>query len=498
MNLKKRVIEGGVVAVSVAILTAVTSISGTVAQATPSTLLQDAKSAEDTKKNVATIERKSVNVVTADAVSAGFQADANAIAAAENVSESEEPSVGVGVNAQSAVIVAQAQSQKEEENEPASVSVGVNADAAATVASAQEKAADEALADTTETQDDKGKAEQKTFVKEEEKEEKDEKKDAEDDVWQNRLMADVDQSLNVRASADENSEIVGKLYKGALAEAKEVGDTWTHIVSGNVDGYVKNDYCVIGKDAEKYAKDNFDTCATVSTEVLRIRSEADEDATILDVAKEGEKLVVHPQEEQKEDGWVKVEYQDGKDGYVSSDFVTVDLDLTRAVTIEEENARIKAEEEKKAAEEAAKAAEEAAKSAAKAANSSSAAAPAAPQTTQSAPASASADETALLGAVIQLEAGGESYEGQVAVGAVVMNRVRSGAYPNSISGVIYQPGQFSTAGGVASLAASGVSGSCMQAAQAAINGANNVGGAMSFRRVSSGCQGLVIGNHVFF
>ena len=102
--------------------------------------------------------------------------------------------------------------------------------------------------------------------------------------------------------------------------------------------------------------------------------------------------------------------------------------------------------------------------------------------------------------MIQCEAGSESYEGQVAVGAVVMNRVRSGSYPSSIYNVIYQSGQFGPAstGAVASVAASGPSGSAYSAAQAAIAGTDNTGGATSFKRASSGQSGVVIGNHVFY
>ena len=52
-------------------------------------------------------------------------------------------------------------------------------------------------------------------------------------------------------------------------------------------------------------------------------------------------------------------------------------------------------------------------------------------------------DTYLLARLISAEARGESYEGQVAVGAVVLNRVDHPSFPNSISGVIYQPGAFS-------------------------------------------------------
>ena len=120
--------------------------------------------------------------------------------------------------------------------------------------------------------------------------------------------------------------------------------------------------------------------------------------------------------------------------------------------------------------------------------------------TQNASVAANCDEVTLLAALIQCEAGSECYEGQLAVGAVVMNRLRSGAYPSSLYDVIYQSGQFTPAGNgkVASVISSGVSGSCLQAAQEALSGVDNTGGALSFRRASSGQAGVVIGNHVFF
>lgn len=103
----------------------------------------------------------------------------------------------------------------------------------------------------------------------------------EEALWQNRLMADVNDYLYVRASADADAEIVGKLYKGDVAEIQEEGSGWTHVASGNVDGYVNNDYCVTGTEALAYAQQNFDTEAEVLTNGLRIRSEADENASVI-------------------------------------------------------------------------------------------------------------------------------------------------------------------------------------------------------------------------
>lgn len=69
---------------------------------------------------------------------------------------------------------------------------------------------------------------------------------SEEAEWENRLMADVKEFLYVRADASADAEIVGKLYKGDVADIQETGEEWTHITSGNVDGYVSNDYCVTG------------------------------------------------------------------------------------------------------------------------------------------------------------------------------------------------------------------------------------------------------------
>ena len=103
----------------------------------------------------------------------------------------------------------------------------------------------------------------------------------------------------------------------------------------------------------------------------------------------------------------------------------------------------------------------------------------------------------LLAALIFCEAGNQPYEGQVAVGAVVMNRVNSGVYPDSISDVIYQSGQFSPAmsGWLDSVRASGgYTDSAMQAAEDALAGSNPVGDCLYF---STGGYGMQIGDHFF-
>jgi N-acetylmuramoyl-L-alanine amidase len=110
----------------------------------------------------------------------------------------------------------------------------------------------------------------------------------------------------------------------------------------------------------------------------------------------------------------------------------------------------------------------------------------------------------LLAKIIQVEAGYESYEGQLAVGSVIMNRVHDERFPNTIRGVIYSPGQFPPAhNGL--LDRSEPNESVLKAAKAVLNGENNVEGALYFHNpnVSSGSfwNSLetieVIGNHRF-
>ena len=106
----------------------------------------------------------------------------------------------------------------------------------------------------------------------------------------------------------------------------------------------------------------------------------------------------------------------------------------------------------------------------------------------------------LLAAIIQCEAGGEPYAGKIAVGAVIMNRVRSGAFPNTIAGVVYQPMQFQPvrSGRLAIRLSEGANSECYKAADEVLSGANNIGNCLFFRTVVPGIKGTVIGHHVFY
>lgn len=113
---------------------------------------------------------------------------------------------------------------------------------------------------------------------------------------------------------------------------------------------------------------------------------------------------------------------------------------------------------------------------------------------------ATASDLELFAALIECEAGSTDYEGMLAVASVVVNRMNHSNYPNTLRGVIYQSGQFTPAhnGKIDKVLKRGVKDSCLQAAQDALNGKNNVGDCLSFRAASSGHTGTIIGDNVFF
>jgi len=287
--------------------------------------------------------------------------------------------------------------------------------------------------------------------------------------WAGKVMAKVEDSVSVRAEANTDAAVVGKMFKGDAGDIVEQADGWTQIQSGNVIGWVSDEYLAFGKEASERAAADVAKIATVMTQTLKVRAEANTDCEVIDLIGLGEKIEVG----EEQDGWLEIVYSDGEKNYISAEYVEVSYAYGQAKTIEE----IEAEEA------ARKAAEEKAK-----------------RTTNLGAIAATTDEVTLLAALIQAEGGNQPYEGQVAIGAVVMNRVRSGGYPNSIPAVISAPGQFGPAatGKVAAIMAAGPKASCMQAAQAAINGETTVGTATHFRNTSSGMQGIVIGNHVFW
>ena len=172
----------------------------------------------------------------------------------------------------------------------------------------------------------------------------------------------------------------------------------------------------------------------------------------------------------------------GTDWCVSKEVIDVQSGMIENVKIAAVEAKIayeaKLEEERRAAEEAERIAREKAEA-------------------EAAAAAAQQAEKELLASLIFCEAGNQPYEGQVAVGAVVMNRIKSSSYPDTMEEVIYQSGQFSPAmsGWLDRVRANqGYTEVAMQAAEDALAGSNPIGDCLYF---SVGGYGTRIGDHLF-
>lgn len=302
-----------------------------------------------------------------------------------------------------------------------------------------------------------------------------------------RFIANITDTLNVRAAATTESDVVGKMYPGCVGDIVGTEGEWTQVVSGDVSGYVKTEYILTGKDAEPLAEEYGKYVGTVTADIVNVRRNADVSSEAIAMLEQDDEVYVTD----TLDGWYQVLVNESWEGYVSADFMTVEYKLDTAITIEEEQARIQAALE---AEQAALAAENAASG-----NNSTPVA-----TTVQAPTSASYDDAYLLACLVSMEAGNEPYEGQLAVANVVLNRLHSGAFGDSISSVIYASGQFpSVTGSVMNgYLQNGPLPQAQQAANEALSGVNNIGSYKYFINVkyanyASYGDYTIIGNHCF-
>jgi len=287
------------------------------------------------------------------------------------------------------------------------------------------------------------------------------------DAWADKAAASVMTCANIRTEPTIESERLGILPRAGVAAVVEPGEEWTKVQSGDIIGYIRNDLLVFGEAAKQLYEETYGITGTVTAQSLRVREDASLEAEQVNALQEGEKVTLTG----AEGDWYTVQGLSEGDAYTYAEYIMVDEPEQVAMT-EEEYYAAQVQAEKEAQQEAVQA--------------------------SAASVGASDGELALLAAIIQCEAGGESYTGKVAVGAVVMNRVRSGSFPSTITDVIYQGGQFSpvASGGFSSVLSSGARSDCYEAAQAALNGENPVGGCLYFN--SGQGRGIQIGNQHFY
>lgn len=259
-------------------------------------------------------------------------------------------------------------------------------------------------------------------------------------------------ALNVREEPTTDSDWVGKMYEGSGGQVLEAGDGWTRIQSGKVTGWVSNDYILTGEEAAAVLMEEYELVFEVTSDALKVRSEPTTEADNKIRAIYGGETyeVISVQKD-----WVQIEYSTDKYGWVAAEYGTIHYEYDDAMTKKEYQDYVTSKNH------------------------------VAVSTTTRSATSASTDDLTLLACLIQCESG--SYEGMLAVANVVINRVNSSRYPNTISEVIYAAGQFSpvSSGKLDTRLSKGPSATAVQAASDALNGTNNIGSYLHFRSSKS-------------
>ena len=292
-------------------------------------------------------------------------------------------------------------------------------------------------------------------------------------------VIDAKDMLDIHAEANRASVVVGQVMDDGHVAILAKYNGWVQIQAGEIAGWVP---------AENLVETEISNEAAVAANMQVIAERTGATAS-------------------EDEFFAEKEVQQDETAALQADASEAAQNEIEEVQAAEEAAR--AEAEAKAAAEAQAAAEEAARLAAEAQAQAAAeeAARIAAEAQQAAlaaqaaqTAAISAEELKLLANIIYCEAGSESYVGKVAVGNVIMNRVKSASQPNTITEVVYAKGQFSPVRNGSlqrALSSDKADATCYQAAIEALAGAQPVGEKLFFRR-NNGRSGQVIGHHVFY
>ena len=350
-------------------------------------------------------------------------------------------------------------------------------------------------------------------------------------------VIDAKDMLDIHAEANTASAVIGQVMEdGHVAILAKYND-WVQIQAGEIAGWVPAENLVeteISNEEAVAANEQViaeRTGATASEDEFFAEEEVQQDETAALQAEASEAAQNEIEEVQAAEEAARIEAE-AQAKAAAEEAARIEAEAQAKAAAEEaaqlaaqaqakaaeEAARIEAEAQAKAAEEAAQlaaeaqakaAAEEAARIAAEAQAKAAAeeAARIAAESQQAAlaaqaaqTAAISSEELKLLANIIYCEAGSESYVGKVAVGNVIMNRVKSASQPNTITEVVYAKGQFSPVRNGSlqrALSSDKADAACYQAAIEALAGAQPVGGKLFFRR-NNGRSGQVIGHHVFY
>ena len=313
-------------------------------------------------------------------------------------------------------------------------------------------------------------------------------------------VIDAKDMLDIHAEANRASVVVGQVMDDGHVAILAKYNGWVQIQAGEIAGWVPAENLVeteISNEAAVAANMQViaeRTGATASEDEFFAEEEVQQDETAALQAEASEAAQNEIEEVQaaaEEAARIEAEAQAkaAAEAQAAEEAARAEAEAKAAAEAQaaaEESARLAAEAQAKAVAEAARIAAEAQQAALAA------------QAAQTA--AISAEELKLLANIIYCEAGSESYVGKVAVGNVIMNRVKSASQPNTITEVVYAKGQFSPVRNGSlqrALSSDKADASCYQAAIEALAGSQPVGEKLFFRR-NNGRSGQVIGHHVFY
>ena len=381
-----------------------------------------------------------------------------------------------------------------------------------------------------------------------------------DDVWAYRAVADVVEAVNIRAAASEDSTIVGYLTTAASADVIERGETWSLVISGGVEGYVRNDCLAFGEDAKNLAGVYGSEGVKTYWDGVSLFAAPDGSSEVLATVSAGKEYEVLS----NDGSWVEVQMDDATVAYVPAEDVMETTILDKAVSTGDAYGSVSGSSNSGSYDSSysdmsyddgssysdsysdssydtsyddgssygsydggssysdnsydtsygsyddgssyTDSSYDTSYDDGSSYDSSSdtsyddgSSYDSSSSDTTDTSTSASSSDRELLAGLIYCEAGNQSWDGKVAVGAVVLNRVASSSFASTIKGVIYESGQFSPAGSgwLDSVIANGsIPSSCYDAADAALAGENPIGSALYFNTGSG--KGIKIGAHQFY
>ncbi len=172
--------------------------------------------------------------------------------------------------------------------------------------------------------------------------------------YENLAIANVTDYVNIRSGPSVDSEKVGKLYRGCVADVIEIEGDWVKINSGSVEGgYISKEYLLFGEEAEELMEEVCTKYAEVICTTLNVRAGQSTDEKIVTQIPLGEQYIIN----EEFDAWAQivlgVDDETGKEtyGYVSKDYITIHYDFDYAISKEEEEAELARQEAARKAEE---------------------------------------------------------------------------------------------------------------------------------------------------